>query len=267
MCSRHSQIVQDPDWDRKDHSLGVPLRCVPRGIRAVPCRYAAREPDEKRSLSIKVWRGEGQEGTQLLADHLREERLAVHVHRWHVEPTYVQYGWSQVDVQDRSLQESGDKTESNKNWSQGSFHALHAVTSTVWLGAIPGPRTKSGTRMSNSYSCLLSMGSENWPKDSGDSKAAVREGADSSSGDEGDAAQTCVVAVVRGVEDVGVVQLLDAVQFLHQLFHHVIHRGERLPPAGQDRFLGAKYIHYLIFSSTCDHLCLFILLHQTFSRW
>lgn len=85
------------------------------------------------------------------------------------------------------------------------------------------------------------MGSENWPEDGGDSKAAVREGADSSSGDEDDVAQTCVVAVVRGVEDVGVVQLVDAVQFLHQLFHHVVHRGERLPPAGQDRFLGAKY--------------------------
>lgn len=53
------------------------------------------------------------------------------------------------------------------------------------------------------------------------------------------AAQTCVVAVVRGEEDVGAVQLVDAVQFLHQLFHHVVHGDQRLPPAGRDSFLEA----------------------------
>lgn len=37
------------------------------------------------------------------------------------------------------------------------------------------------------------------------------------------AGQTCVVTVVRGVEDVGVVQLLYAFKFLHQLVHHVVH--------------------------------------------
>lgn len=91
------------------------------------------------------------------------------------------------------------------------------------------------------------MGSENWPEHSRDSEAAVREGADSSEGggaaDEDGAAQTCVVAVVRGVEDVGVVQLTDALQLLYQLFHHVVHRGQRLPPAGQGRRSGAKYVN------------------------
>ena len=38
-----------------------------------------------------------------------------------------------------------------------------AGTFTICLGAMPGPRTMRGTRMSNSYSCLLSMGRENWP--------------------------------------------------------------------------------------------------------
>lgn len=158
-----------------DHSLGVPLQCVPRGKRDVPCRYAARGPDGRWSLSFKVWKGEGQGGVWLSADHLREERLAVHIHKGQVEPRYVQYGWRQIDVQDRSLEERG----SNKNRMQRRFEASWAVTSTVWLGAIPGPRTKSGTLMSNSYSCLLSTGSENWPEHSRDSEAAVREGADS----------------------------------------------------------------------------------------
>lgn len=67
----------------------------------------------------------------------------------------------------------------------------------------------------------------------------MREGADSSEGGAGEeedgAAPTCVVAVVRGVEDVGVVQLIEALQLLYQLFHHVVHRGQRLPPAGQGR--------------------------------
>lgn len=47
------------------------------------------------------------------------------------------------------------------------------------------------------------------------------------------AVRTGVVAVVRGVEDVGVVQLLYTVQFLHHLHHHVVHREKRLPPAGE----------------------------------
>ena len=38
-----------------------------------------------------------------------------------------------------------------------------SATCSVCFGLIPGPRTRSGTLMSNSYSCLLSMGSENWP--------------------------------------------------------------------------------------------------------
>lgn len=33
----------------------------------------------------------------------------------------------------------------------------------VWLGFIPGPRTSNGTLISNSYSCRLSIGKENWP--------------------------------------------------------------------------------------------------------
>lgn len=97
-CSRHSQTVQDPNWDMKDHSLGVPLQYIPRGKRDAPCRYAAKEPGEKGSFSFKVWKNEGQEGVWPSADHLREEGLAIHVHSRYVEPTYVQYGWSQVDV-------------------------------------------------------------------------------------------------------------------------------------------------------------------------
>lgn len=42
-----------------------------------------------------------------------------------------------------------------------------------------------------------------------------------------------MVAVVRGVEDVSVVQLFDALQLLHQLLHHVVHGQQRLPPAGR----------------------------------
>lgn len=179
ICWRHSQRVPDPDWDRTDRSLGVPLHCVPRGKRDAPCRYAAREPEEKWSSSFKVWKGEGRGGVWPSADHLREERLAVHIHKGQVEPTYVQYGRRQIDVQDRSLGETGDETGSKENRMQRSFEASWAVTSTLWLGAIPGPRTKSGTLMSNSYSCLLSMGNENWPEHSRDSEAAVREGADS----------------------------------------------------------------------------------------
>lgn len=80
----------------------------------------------------------------------------------------------------------------------------------------------------------------------------MREGADSSGGGAGDddgAAQTCVVAVVRGEEDVGVVQLIDVLQLLYQLFHHVVHRGQRLPPAGQGRCSGAKCINSALVSS------------------
>lgn len=65
----------------------------------------------------------------------------------------------------------------------------------------------------------------------------MRGSGDVLTGDDGRAAQTCVVAVVRGEEDVGVVQLADAVQFLHQLFHHVVHGDQRLPPAGRDTFV------------------------------
>lgn len=235
-CSRHSQTVQDPNWDTKDHSLDVPLQYIPQGKRDAPFRYAAKEPEEKRSFSFKFWR---QEGVWPSADHLREERLAIHVHSRHVEPTYVQNGWSQVDVQDGSLEESGDKMRSNKNGLQQSFCALCVVTSTVWFGAIPGPRTMSGTLMSNSYSCLLSMGNENWPEHGEDSKTGVRGSRRLPRGADDGAAQTCVVAVVRGEDDVGAVQLVDVIEFLHQLFHHVVHGDQRLPPAGWDRFFEA----------------------------
>lgn len=33
----------------------------------------------------------------------------------------------------------------------------------VWFGLMPGPRTNSGTLISNSYSCRLSIGKENCP--------------------------------------------------------------------------------------------------------
>lgn len=74
------------------------------------------------------------------------------------------------------------------------------------------------------------------------------EGADASSEETATAttAQTCVVAVVRGEEEVGAVQLVDAVEFLHQLFHHVVHGDKRLPPAGRDRFLEAIYVNYML---------------------
>lgn len=49
-CSRHSQTVRDPNWDMKDRSLGVPLQYIPRGKRDAPCRYAAKEPEEKKEL-------------------------------------------------------------------------------------------------------------------------------------------------------------------------------------------------------------------------
>lgn len=39
-----------------------------------------------------------------------------------------------------------------------------APTLLVWFGLIPGPRTSSGTLISNSYSCLLSIGKENCPE-------------------------------------------------------------------------------------------------------
>lgn len=73
----------------------------------------------------------------------------------------------------------------------------------------------------------------------------MRGGADESEEEEEEeeeehgAVETCVVAVVRGEEDVGSVQLADAVQLLHQLFHHVVHGDQRLPPAGRDRYLEA----------------------------
>lgn len=49
-CSRHSQTVRDPNWDMKDRWLGVPLQYIPRGKRDAPCRYAAKEPAEKKEL-------------------------------------------------------------------------------------------------------------------------------------------------------------------------------------------------------------------------
>lgn len=39
-----------------------------------------------------------------------------------------------------------------------------APTLLVWFGLIPGPLTSSGTLISNSYSCLLSIGKENCPE-------------------------------------------------------------------------------------------------------
>jgi hypothetical protein len=38
-----------------------------------------------------------------------------------------------------------------------------APTLLVWFGLMPGPRTNSGTLISNSYSCRLSIGKENCP--------------------------------------------------------------------------------------------------------
>lgn len=89
------------------------------------------------------------------------------------------------------------------------------------------------------------MGNENWPEHGGGSKTGVRGSRGLLRGDHG-AAQTCMVAVVRGEEDVGAVQLVDVVEFLHQLFHHVVHGDQRLPPAGRDRFLEAIYINYTL---------------------
>lgn len=58
-----------------------------------------------------------------MSDHLGEERLAIHVHNRHVEPTNVQDGWSQINVQYRSLEESGDKMQSNKNLAAAKVSA------------------------------------------------------------------------------------------------------------------------------------------------
>lgn len=42
---------------------------------------------------------------------------------------------------------------------------------------------------------------------------------------------TCVVAVIRRVEDVGVVQLFYTLHFFDYHLHQVVHRQQRLPPA------------------------------------
>lgn len=41
---------------------------------------------------------------------------------------------------------------------------ISLLTLFVWFGFIPGPRTSNGTLISNSYSCRLSIGKENWPR-------------------------------------------------------------------------------------------------------
>lgn len=46
------------------------------------------------------------ENIGLWTDHLREERLAVHIHGRQVDPRYIQYGESQVNVQHWSLKET-----------------------------------------------------------------------------------------------------------------------------------------------------------------
>lgn len=59
------------------------------------------------------------------------------------------------------------------NYTQHIIHTINVIsysvvlkgkyTLFVWLGFIPGPRTSNGTLISNSYSCRLSIGKENWP--------------------------------------------------------------------------------------------------------
>ena len=98
-------------------------------------------------------------------DHLREERLAIHY--WQIWARYVQEGGSQVNVQHRCLWDWGSQINSNvtneRTKRQHFKYNQSSRTFTICLGAMPGPRTMRGTRMSNSYSCLLSMGRENWP--------------------------------------------------------------------------------------------------------
>lgn len=138
--------------------------------------------------------------------------------------------------------------ETRRNQTRASCSNDLALTSTIWFGAIPGPRTMSGTLMSNSYSCLLSMGNENWPEQGGDRDTGVR-GTRRRLLWGGGAERTCVVAVVWGEKNVSAVQLVDAVQFLHQPFHHVVHGDQRLPPAGRDSFLEATYHNYTLIQS------------------
>lgn len=59
-----------------------------------------RAVTQRRSLRRKgaLALTSGEKKVRKVSDHLREERLAIHVHSRHVEPSYVQYGWSQVDV-------------------------------------------------------------------------------------------------------------------------------------------------------------------------
>lgn len=49
----------------------------------------------------------------------------------------------------------------------GARSMFNTRSSFRWPLAIPGPRTIRGTRMSNSYICLLSLGRENWPETRG----------------------------------------------------------------------------------------------------
>lgn len=87
------------------------------------------------------------------ADHLAQERLAVHVHGGQVQAGDVQQGGGQVDVQYGSLKESKeDETfvKHTENQQESKLRRESNLTFSVWLALMPGPRTISGTLMSNS---------------------------------------------------------------------------------------------------------------------
>lgn len=93
--------------------LVVPLRCTRQGRTVARCRYAVKEPEIKFQLRFSM-KEKSVSACGEAADHLSEERLSVHIHKRQVDPGYVQYGGSQVDVQHRSLEERSSMRQLEK---------------------------------------------------------------------------------------------------------------------------------------------------------
>lgn len=162
----------------------------------------------------------------LRAHHHGQEGHAVHLRLGDVDPGDVQDGRTEVDVGHQHLLHRDSLAIRHRSFTAEQITSIPDCSGSLWCSDL-WPWEEPWCRTRRAAACPQEARTDL----EGEIKRVSRA---SWTVQPNGSRRTCVVAVVRGEDDVRVVQFASDLQPLHKLLHQVVYWQQSAPPAGTD---------------------------------